>query len=162
MSLLVALVLSVSSCYLAPVTAPIIDPFRDPPCPWCPGNRGLELDTVAGEPVRSMAIGRVAFAGVVVGVAYVSVDHPDGRRSTYGRLTSIAVRDGQQVAAGTVVGEAGDTMILTVRVAGRYVDPAPLIGRPTWRARLVPLDGTSPRPAIPGPTRCALDGARAG
>ena len=45
------------SCLLPPVDAPIVDPFRPPPCAWCPGNRGIEYDVPAGTPVRAAAAG---------------------------------------------------------------------------------------------------------
>ena len=38
------------SCLLAPpVAAPVVDPFREPPCAWCPGNRGIEYGPPAGD-----------------------------------------------------------------------------------------------------------------
>ena len=32
-----------------PVVAPIVDPFRPPPQPWLPGNRGLEYGPTTGQ-----------------------------------------------------------------------------------------------------------------
>jgi murein DD-endopeptidase MepM/ murein hydrolase activator NlpD len=154
--LVVSLFAAGSTCFVSPVEGPVIDPFRPPPCPWCPGNRGLEIDTTAGDPVLAMGEGRVTFAGPVAGVLYVTVDHPSGLRSTVGRLREIRVRSGQQVASSQVIATAGDTTIVTVRSGDEYLDPAPLIGRPSWRPRLVPSDGTKGRPARPGPLRCGL------
>ena len=75
-------------------SAPVADPFREPACAWCPGNRGIEYGTGAGR--RSCGRRRpatVTFAGVVAGTRYVVVDHADGRlRATYGNLASSALR----------------------------------------------------------------------
>jgi murein DD-endopeptidase MepM/ murein hydrolase activator NlpD len=153
--LVVSLLVAGPTCLVSPVAGPVTDPFRPPPCPWCPGNRGLEIDTVEGDPVVAMGRGRVTFAGQVAGVLYVTIEHPTGLRSTVGRLREIRVRIGQQVASNHVIGASGETAIVTVRAGEVYLDPAPLIGRPSWRPRLVPLDGTPARPAQPGPLRCA-------
>jgi murein DD-endopeptidase MepM/ murein hydrolase activator NlpD len=158
LALVVSLLVAGPSCLVSPVDGPVTDPFRPPPCPWCPGNRGLEIDTVEGDPVVAMGEGRVTFSGPVAGVLYVTVEHPSGLRSTVGRLQMVRVRAGQHVASNQVIGRAGDTAIVTVRDGEHYIDPAPLIGRPSWRPRLVPLDGTSARPALPGPLRCGLGG----
>ena len=48
--------------YRAPVDAPVTDPFRPPPEPWSPGNRGIEYATVPGTPVRAIGPGAVVFA----------------------------------------------------------------------------------------------------
>ena len=29
-------------CWFPPVTGTVTDPYREPPCPWCAGNRGLD------------------------------------------------------------------------------------------------------------------------
>jgi murein DD-endopeptidase MepM/ murein hydrolase activator NlpD len=160
LALVVSLLVVGPTCLVSPVAGPVTDPFRPPPCPWCPGNRGLEIDTVAGDIVVAMGAGRVTFSGQVAGVLYVTVEHTTGLRSTVGRLNETRVRVGQQVASNQAIGTAGETTIVTVRAGEEYLDPAPLIGRPSWRARLVPLDGTPARPAQPGPLRCA--GGRVG
>lgn len=138
------------SCLLAPVEAPVIDPFRPPLCPWCPGNRGLEYGVVAGQPVRAVASGTVSFAGAVAGEQYVTVRLRDGRLLTYGRLATVEVVAGEETVPGRLLGRAGDTFILTLRRDGEYEDPASVLaGR--LPARLVRLDGAR-RPA--GSTRC--------
>ena len=42
-------------CWRPPVAAPVADPFRKPPCAWCPGNRGIEYRTQEGAPVTAVA-----------------------------------------------------------------------------------------------------------
>lgn len=170
---------SLPSCLEQPTDAPIVDPFRPPPCPWCPGNRGLEFATRPGDELRAMANGRVTFAGRVAGVLYLTIEtdepglvHPDIEpglvrpnlgpgltaeapvRITYGRLAEVALAVGDRVVAGTVVARAGGATIVTVRQGDTYVDPAPLIGRPSWRPRLVPRDATPARPARPSRAAC--------
>ncbi len=133
-------------CWHPPVSGPVVDPFREPPCRWCAGNRGLEYRVAAGSVVRAVAAGTVTFAGSVAGIGYVVVGHPDGRRVTYGRLVQESVRRGDTVVAGSRIGRASERFHLGVRIDGRYVDPAPLVGRVEGRPRLVPTDGTPARP----------------
>ena len=143
-----------SACWLPPVTGVVDDPFREPPCPYCAGNRGIEYRIGRGVRVRSVAAGTVTFAGSVAGTRYVVVRLGDGRRVTYGRLTSSSLSAGDRVAARSVVGIADDTFHLGVRVGNRYVDPGPLLGRLVGRPRLVPIDGSRARTAPPLSVRC--------
>jgi murein DD-endopeptidase MepM/ murein hydrolase activator NlpD len=152
------LLLAVAGCWLPPVDAPIADPFRPPACVWCPGNRGIEYATLPGVPVRAVAAGTVTFSGVVAGTTYVVVRLGDGRRVTYGGLDGVALRAGDVVATGHVVGRTAGPLHLGLRepavdgdteVGERYVDPAPFLGRLVGRARLVPTDGTPRRPPPP-------------
>lgn len=127
--------------YDPPVDAPVTDPFRPPPRPWLPGNRGIEFATSPGTPVRSAARGVVSFAGAVAGALHVTVTHPDGIRTSYSFLASIAVAAGAAVAKGQVVGRSGERLHVGARRGDTYVDPASLwADGPPW-VRLVPLDG---------------------
>jgi len=135
-----------SVSYRPPVDAPVIDHFRDPACPYCAGNRGLEYATAPGTPVRALAAGTVTFAGDVAGTRYLVIQHADRRRVTYGRLTTINPADGGVVAAGSVVGTTTAALYVGLRDGDTYVDPEPLIGRLRRPARLVPMDGTPARP----------------
>lgn len=129
--------------YRPPVDAPVVDPFRPPPEPWLPGNRGIEYATVPGTPVRAIGPGAVVFAGAVAGSLYVTILHPDGLRSSYSFLAAVRVRVGQRVRGGAVVGVAGDRFHVGVRRRRTYLDPASLWGTPVrgGRVLLVPLDG---------------------
>lgn len=140
--------------YRPPVRAPVSDPFRPPPQPWLPGNRGLEYRTVPGTLVRAIGPGRVSFAGPVAGALYVTVSHPDGLRSSYSWLAAVRVGRGAPVRAGAVVGVAADRLHLGVRRGRRYLDPASLWGCLVagGRVHLVPLDGGGPV-GPPGPGR---------
>ena len=144
----------VAACWHPPVTAPVSDPFRPPSCRWCPGNRGLEYDTVPGQRVTAVESGRVSFAGSVAGTVYVVVDHRDGRRVTYGRLADRRFGQGELVLRGQIVGTTGETFHFGVRTGEQYLDPALSIGRLVGRPRLVPADGSPAAPAPPPLLRC--------
>lgn len=145
---------SASTCWRPPVVAPVVDPFRPPACRWCPGNRGIEYGTRSGQPVWAVESGRVRFAGDVAGTMYVVVQHRDGRRVTYGRLSERRVDVGDLVLGGRIIGTATASFHFGVRVGDHYVDPADSIGRLVGRPRLVPTDGSAAAPAPPPLVRC--------
>ena len=145
-------------CWFPPVVASVSDPFREPPCPWCAGNRGIEYRIAADTAVRAAASGRVVFAGTVVDVRYVVVQLSNGWRHTYGRLATATVELGDVVLANEVIGAASGTLFFGLRIGDDYADPAPYIGVTRSRPRLVPLDGTPARPAPPARLRCPEPG----
>jgi murein DD-endopeptidase MepM/ murein hydrolase activator NlpD len=143
-----------ASCWQAPVQAPIADPFREPACPWCSGNRGIEYRVRSNTQVRAVATGRVSFAGTIAGTTYLVVNHADGVRATYGNLDQARFERGDLVVRRTVVGEATGSFHFGLRDGARYVDPARFIGRFVYRARLLPTSADSPAQP-PTPTlRC--------
>lgn len=141
-------------CWQPPVVGEVIDPFREPPCTWCAGNRGIEFRVGRDVEVRAAASGTVSFAGAVAGVDYVVVDIVGGWKLTYGRMTSSEVRVGRTVIAGQVLGRASRTFYFGLRIDGVYTDPAPFLGTVQGRHRLVPLDGTPARPVASTTVRC--------
>lgn len=130
-----------ASHHIPPVDAPVRDPYRPPATPYGPGNRGIEYATEPGTPVRASADGVVAFAGLIGADRYVSIDHPDGVRTSYSYLETIAVRAGEELRQGDVVGTAGDRLHFGARRNGEYFDPASLFDavNTSRRARLVPI-----------------------
>lgn len=146
---IVAVVVAVATCLVPPVDAPVTDPFRMPPCPYCAGNRGIEYGPVPGTRVVAVAAGEITFAGTVAGVRWVVVRHDDGLLASYGHLSAIDVRVGVTVRAGQRLGATTDRFYLGLRDGERPVDPTPMLGRWRYRRRLVPLDGTPARPAGP-------------
>lgn len=135
-------------CWPAPIDAVVVDPFRAPSCPYCPGNRGIEYVVPPG-PVRSIATGVVTFAGSVGGTGYVVVEIADGWRMTYGRVARIDVHRGTAVVAGMPLAVSDGELYLGLRIDGRYVDPAPYLGELIGRRRLVSIDRRSrPAPAV--------------
>jgi hypothetical protein len=130
--------------YEPPVRAAVLDPFRAPPTPYGPGNRGVEYDTWPGQPVVAAAQGTVVFAGAVAGALHVTIAHADGVRTSYSFLATVAVVKGQSVEQGTVVGTAGDTFHFGARIGDVYVDPAALFGEGPTEVILVPHDRPMP------------------
>jgi murein DD-endopeptidase MepM/ murein hydrolase activator NlpD len=131
----------------------VTDPFRSPPNPFGPGNRGLEYGTEPGTPVVAIGPGSVYFAGQVGGHLYVTVRHPDGLRSSYAFLSAVLVASGGRVERGDVVGLAGPIMHLGVRCGDRYLDPSALFGA-QLRIRLVPdrwFPGSAAAPSANSP-----------
>ena len=145
---------SAAPCWIPPVTGVVVDPFREPPCPYCAGNRGLEYRVGSTVAVRAVASGTVSWAGSIAGTTYVVVRHRDGWRATYGRLASSSVGVNDVVLAGTAIGRASGAFYFGLRVGERYVDPAPFLGERRGRPRLVPVDGRVARPAPPARWRC--------
>lgn len=140
--------------YVAPVDAPVVDPFRAPSTPYGAGNRGLEYGTAAGTEVRAAAGGVVTFAGVVAGSRHVTILHPDGLRTTYSFLDRITVVVGQRVRQGEVVGTTVGSLHFSARRGSAYLDPASLLQPGAIRVRLVPFD--DPPGDGPGGERSAI------
>jgi murein DD-endopeptidase MepM/ murein hydrolase activator NlpD len=124
--------------YAPPVSGPVVDPFRLPLGPYGPGNRGLEYTTVPGATARAIGAGSVTFAGQVAGRLVVTIEHPDGLRSSLVGLASVSVTRGQVVSARQPVGRAATRLHLGVRRGDVYLDPATLFAQRA-PARLVPL-----------------------
>jgi murein DD-endopeptidase MepM/ murein hydrolase activator NlpD len=133
-----------------PVQGPVIRPFQPPAGPYGPGHRGIDIAVPAGTPVRAAADGVVAFAGLVAGERFVSIDHPDGVRTTSSWLGAIDVMSGAPVSRGQVLGRSGlghpgiepPHLHFGARFAGSYLDPMVLFG-PAWVVgliRLAPLE----------------------
>ncbi|MBW0105894.1 M23 family metallopeptidase [Pseudonocardia sp. KRD-291] len=126
-------------------------PFRRPTFRYGTGHRGADLVAAPGQAVLAAREGVVVFAGPVAGRGVVSVDHPDGLRTTYEPVTA-AVAVGARVAAGDPLGVLGpghagcpDTACLHWGVRrGKvdYLDPLVLL-RPA-RLRLLPWEGIDP------------------
>lgn len=132
--------------YVWPVQAPITDPFRAPASPYGPGNRGIEFATVPGQEVVAAGAGTVTFAGQVGGRLFVTVLHPDGVRTSYSFLRSIAVARGQLVGRGQKVGSAAAVFHVGARIRDAYIDPAVLFGGAPSSPRLIARSGAL-RPA---------------
>lgn len=135
--------------YVWPVVGPVINGFLPPSSPYGPGHRGIDIAAPIGTPVEAAAGGVVAFAGAIAGSLYVSIDHPDGVRTTYSFLSAIVVHRGDPVAQGDVIGASGhghpsiavDHLHFGARLDGEYIDPMLLLQAPDLTAliRLAPL-----------------------
>jgi hypothetical protein len=136
-----------SVVHLPPVVAPVADGFRAPTHPFGPGNRGIEYDTTAGDPVSASADGQVVFAGPVAASLHVTVLHADGVRTSYSFLDALRVTAGQRVRQGDQLGVAGDRLHFGARLGDAYFDPASLFGTTTVEVELLPFEvppGSSP------------------
>ena len=150
----------VERCWYPPVAAATVgDPFRQPACRWCAGNRGIDYVTAPGSEIRSVATGTVTYSGSVAGTQYLVVDIGGGRRVTYGGLAERRFRRGDVVAVGRIVATTSATFHLGVRQGDEYVDPAPFIGRLVGRVRLVPSNG-EPGPPSRTVLRCQVGSGR--
>jgi murein DD-endopeptidase MepM/ murein hydrolase activator NlpD len=127
----------------------VVAGFDAPAGPYAAGHRGVDLSAVVGQEVLAAAAGTVAFAGTVAGRGVVSVDHADGRRTTYEPVTP-SVRAGDPVAAGAVLGRVGTApghclptacLHWGVRRGEEYEDPLRLLGAAP--VRLLPVWGST-------------------
>lgn len=120
-----------------PVPGPIVEHFRAPSSAFGSGNRGVDYRPPPGTDVHAAATGSVFFAGPVAHELWVTIEHPDGLRTSYGPLTAMVVSKGQRVNVGDVVGTTAGYLHFGVRRGDVYIDPEPLMSA-VVRARLVP------------------------
>lgn len=129
----------------------------DPPAtPYARGHRGVDLAAPPGTPVRSVAAGRVSFAGLVAGRGVVAVEltgtGTPPLRTTFAPVRA-TVHRGDEVAAGEVLGtlEPGDSHCETpclhwgLRRDGTYLNPLSLLPPSLLHkgpSRLLPVTGT--------------------
>lgn len=140
--------------YAWPVHGPVLRGFEAPGSPYGPGHRGIDIGAPPGIAVRAAERGIVAFAGRVAGSRYVSIDHPDGIRTTYSWLSAVGVDAGTPVARGEVIGWSGrghpdapsPHLHFGARVGETYLDPLLILGSQGGVVHLAPLP-----PADPGP-----------
>jgi murein DD-endopeptidase MepM/ murein hydrolase activator NlpD len=146
-----------------PVSGPVLDGFDPPDSPFSSGHRGIDIGAPLGTPVLAPGEGVVAFAGSVAGSRFVSVDHPDGVRTSYSWLSSIRVRRGDRIARGDPLALTGWGHPLSrsphlhfgARFEGEYIDPLALLpdAGVSDLIRLAPLGLVQ---APPAPTMGAL------
>jgi murein DD-endopeptidase MepM/ murein hydrolase activator NlpD len=99
-------------------------------------HRGIDYPIASETPVRAPAAGNVLFAGpLTLAGGTVVIDHGQGVVSVLHHLSSVAVREGDSVAAAAVVGLSGQSGLA----------PEPLL---QWR---VYLHGVAVDPLVLGP-----------
>ncbi|MPZ38087.1 MAG: peptidoglycan DD-metalloendopeptidase family protein [Rhizobiales bacterium] len=104
-----------------------LDPFIRAPAM----HTGMDFRGDIGDPARATADGRITIAGWHGGYGkMVEIDHGNGLATRYAHLSDIAVKVGQRVRAGHIVGKVGSTGRSTgahlhyeTRVNGEAVDP---------------------------------------
>lgn len=101
-------------------------------------HRGVDIAAPLGTPVRALRSGRVMMATKDRGLGrYVEVQHGGRLRSLYGHLSTIAVRPGDRLRQGQVIGTVGKTgnarhawitphLHLEVTRGSKLIDPASL------------------------------------
>lgn len=94
-------------------------------------HQGYDLASLKRAPVVAAQAGVVVFAGYLgIYGDTVVIDHGLGIASLYGHLSGVAVREGQTVAAGEVVGQTGesglaggDHLHFSIMLRGTHIDP---------------------------------------
>ncbi len=125
----------VPGSYSWPVVGQVIRGFEPPQGPYGAGHRGIDIAVPFGTRIRAPSDGVVSFAGWVGGALYLSIDHPDGVRTTYSWLSSVAVKRGDAVRRGDVVGATGHGhpevptphLHFGARIGTTYIDPMILL-----------------------------------
>ncbi|WP_084211247.1 peptidoglycan DD-metalloendopeptidase family protein [Pseudonocardia acaciae] len=129
--------------------ASVSRPFQPPSRPYGPGHRGADLVGSPGQPVVAAGDGVVVYAGPLADRGVVSVQHPDGLRTTYEPVTAL-VRGGQPVRRGQPLGSlapghlgcpAPACLHWGLRRDGEYLDPLQLVRRAP--VRLLPWPPTA-------------------
>ena len=95
-------------------------------------HKGIDVAQVYGQDVPAAGAGRVVFAGDRGTYGTMNVlEHPSGQQTLYAHLSAARVKAGDQVGAGQVIGETGDSGRATgphlhfeVIDAGHTIDPA--------------------------------------
>lgn len=114
-------------------------------------HTGIDMGCMAGSPIYAAHDGTVSFSGW--NGAYgneVRVKANDSFETSYHHMSKIAVRKGENVSAGKVIGYIGSTGMSTgphlhfeVRLNGKDVDPAPYLSG----SSVVPVGSGSAAPA---------------
>jgi hypothetical protein len=136
------------------VHGPVIRGFEPPPDPFGQGHRGIDIAAPFGTDMVAAAGGLVAFAGWVAGSLFISIDHPDGVRTTYSWLSKVDVKTGDRVSKSQVIGQTGHGhpdvstphLHFGARVGSTYIDPMLLLerGSVVGLIHLAPLASSAP------------------
>ena len=73
-------------------------------------NKGIEIETSEGEPIRAVSFGNVVYADWLKGYGLVVIlEHHKGFFSLYAHASKLVVKEGVTVDAGSVLGETGES-----------------------------------------------------
>ena len=120
-------------CGVPPVAGPISAPFA--PGSGYAGHWGVDFSAPPETAVVAVLPGVVSFAGLVIDNLAVTIDHGGGMRTSYSYLQRVAVRVGELVRGGELVGRSGwahgrSGLHLSLRLGDRYLDPMRVLGCP--------------------------------
>jgi murein DD-endopeptidase MepM/ murein hydrolase activator NlpD len=143
-----ALAVPVPTAYGWPLDVPrVVRRFDPPPQPWAAGHRGVDLASPPGAVVHAAGPGTIVFAGQLAGRGVVSIQHPNGLRTTYEPVdVDPELRAGDAVTAAESIGAlaaghpgcpAAACLHWGLRLGEQYLDPLTLLG--LGRVRLLPL-----------------------
>jgi murein DD-endopeptidase MepM/ murein hydrolase activator NlpD len=140
--------------YAWPVRGEVIRSFEAPSSPYGAGHRGIDIAAPFGSPMVAAQDGVVSFAGWVIDGLFISIDHPDGIRSTYSWLSAIGVKTGDHVVRGQLIGNTGHGhpevptphLHFGARIGTTYIDPMTLLepGNVVGLIHLAPIRGDRP------------------
>jgi murein DD-endopeptidase MepM/ murein hydrolase activator NlpD len=132
--------LQLAGIFLSPIPDPKFNsPFGarvDPILGTVSVHEGVDIAGTTGTPIRAPADGVVVIAGEVSGYGNCTViDHGNGLGTLYGHQSQFAVKVGDRVTRGQIIGYVGSTGHSTgphlhweVREFGQPTDPVPFIG----------------------------------
>jgi len=117
-----------SSGFIKPMSNPLTGRGKD-------FHTGIDVANQYGTPIKASRTGVVIWAGWKTGYGLcVIIDHQDGYGTVYAHMSRIAVKSGQKVSAGTVVGYEGSTGWATgphlhfeIRIQGEPTNPAKFV-----------------------------------
>jgi hypothetical protein len=120
-----------------PARGEVLRPFSPSNGPYgAGGHAGIDIALERGGEVRASAPGRVSFAGSTPVGLCISIIHAGGFKTTYVSLGSLAVRRGEEVQAGRVIGcgdgskdrsSSAPHLHFGLFVGGVAIDPLPLL-----------------------------------
>ncbi|WIY81594.1 peptidoglycan DD-metalloendopeptidase family protein [Propionimicrobium sp. PCR01-08-3] len=153
----VMLAVAEGSDRVKPLPGEVLREFQVGEQNWLPGHRGVDLAGQAGDPVKAAATGAVSWVGVIDGVPMLTVQHPDGLRTTY-QPVEATVQTGQQVAVGQQIGVLSDghcadqaCLHWGVRDGDSYLDPLVWLGSGSdAEIRLLPRSAVPRQQPPPG------------
>ena len=100
------------------------------------GHNGIDFGADTGEPVYAVASGKVTYAGMDnSGYGnHIIMYNGSGFQTLYAHLSRMAVHEGQQIAAGSLIGYVGNTgdssgphLHFEIRKDGKAIDPEPYL-----------------------------------
>jgi murein DD-endopeptidase MepM/ murein hydrolase activator NlpD len=102
---------------------------------WGKLHAGIDLAAPEGQPYKAIHAGTVKQSGYLGGYGYaVTVQNDDGTEVIYAHSRRVLVKAGDQVKAGQVIGQVGNTgysygthLHVEVHVSGKPVDPIPYL-----------------------------------